>query len=358
MLPARAGTDPLQIFIVERRVAHALACDADWQPAQVDGYDVDGAGCLVFGGQSVDGVVASVADYAAVDAYFDLFSGDWTELLVNGSPTQIFVSTSTPSVFGERNRRIETLVAQDVARLTAFPTGANGPINRAGLLMRARSYVRAADSSAPIKLRKGYSIADVDVEVCDLPYAKYFDVADVTLRHKRFDGSTSDPMVRSVLRSADAVTVLPYDPVLDQVVLVEQFRPGAFVRGDTHPWVLEPVAGRCDGDEPVERVAEREMVEEAGLTVLSLESIGNYYPSPGCLSEYLYSFVGVVDLSNAQTGLHGLDTENEDIRTHFLSFDAAMALIDSGEADNGPLMLSLYWLAANRARLRENASRA
>ena len=183
-------------------------------------------------------------------------------------------------------------------------------------------------------------------------------MADVTLRHKRFDGGTSDTMVRSVLRSADAVTVLPYDPVLDQVVLVEQFRPGAFVRGDTHPWVLEPVAGRCDGDEPVEVVAEREMVEEAGLTLLSLEVVGSYYPSPGCLSEYLHSFVGLVDVSSAQTGVFGLKTENEDIRTHFVPFKEAMGLIESGEADNGPLLLSLYWLAANRTRLRERASGA
>ena len=198
----------------------------------------------------------------------------------------------------------------------------------------------------------------VEIQRRDLPYAKYFDAEDIALRHKRFDGSMSDPMLRSVFRSADAVTVLPYDPVLDQVVLVEQFRPGAFVRGDANPWVLEPVAGRCDGDEPVEVVAEREMVEEAGLTLLSLESIGNYYPSPGCLSEYLYSFVGVVDLSDAQTGVHGLEVENEDIRTHFLTFDAAMALVQSGEADNGPLLLSLYWLAANRARLRGGTSAA
>ena len=53
-----------------------------------------------------------------------------------------------------------------------------------------------------------------------LPYAKYFDMTDVTLRHKRFDGANSAVMLRSVLRAADAVTVLPYDPVLDQVVLI------------------------------------------------------------------------------------------------------------------------------------------
>jgi hypothetical protein len=51
--------------------------------------------------------------------------------------------------------------------------------------------------------------------------------------------------------------------------------------------------------------------------------------------------------------LGGLDSEAEDIRLHVLDFKAAMALIDSGEADNGPLLLSLMWLAQNRPRLRQ-----
>lgn len=358
MWQAGAGADPLKIFVTEPRVARALACDADWQAARLADHGHDGFGCVVLNGAGVDGVVADVSDDAALRAYFGLFAGAWAEALNDGPPVRVYASDNDPAPFFERDRRIEALVAQDVARVIAAPTAANTPINRAGLVMRARSFVRATDGSAPVDLRAGFGASDVDVIEHALPYARYFDVSDVTLRHRRFDGGTSDKMVRSVMRAADAVTVLPYDPVSDQVVLVEQFRPGAFVRGDANPWVLEPVAGRCDGDEPVEVVAEREMEEEAGLTLLSLHSIGNYYPSPGCLSEYLYSFVGVVDLSEASTGVHGLSTENEDIRTHFLSFDGAMALIDSGEADNGPLLLSLYWLAANRARLREAASAA
>lgn len=322
------------------------------------GHGHDAFGCVVRSGEGVDGVVAEVADDIVLNAYFNLFSGGWESVLIDGMAVHANISDSSPVAFSEHNRRVEACVARDIGRVIASPTAANTPINRAGLVMRARSFVRAQDDSARVGLRAGFSASDVDVLDHALPYARYFDVSDVTLRHKRFDGGTSDQVVRSVLRAADAVTVLPYDPVSDQVVLVEQFRPGAFVRGDANPWVLEPVAGRCDGDEPVEVVAEREMVEEAGLSLQSLHSVGNYYPSPGCLSEYLYSFVGLVDLSDAQTGVHGLSTENEDIRTHFLAFDAAMALIKSGEADNGPLLLSLYWLAANRARLREAASAA
>ncbi len=58
------------------------------------------------------------------------------------------------------------------------------------------------------------------------------------------------------IASADAVTVLPYDPVRDRVLLIEQYRFGVHMRGDPRPWVLEPVAGRIDagrdarGDRP------------------------------------------------------------------------------------------------------------
>jgi len=348
----------MKIFVSDVRVAQVLSRSADWQECVLPDHGCDRVGCITERGSGVRGVAANVDDRAVIDAYFGLFSGDWAEVTLGQDAVTAFVSPNESAEFSENARRVEEQVATDVAVITRTPTEANQPINRAGLVMRARSFVRARDGAAPVEVRAGFSASDVEIQRRDLPYAKYFDAEDIALRHKRFDGSMSDPMLRSVFRSADAVTVLPYYPVLDQVVLVEQFRPGAFVRGDANPWVLEPVAGRCDGDEPVEVVAEREMVEEAGLTLLSLESIGNYYPSPGCLSEYLYSFVGVVDLSDAQTGVHGLEVENEDIRTHFLTFDAVMALVQSGEADSGPLLLSLYWLAANRARLRGGTSAA
>ena len=48
----------------------------------------------------------------------------------------------------------------------------------------------------------------------------------------------------------------------------------------------------------------------------------------------------------------GADHEDEDIRAHVIGFERLMALVASGEAGTGPLILSAYWLAANRARLR------
>jgi hypothetical protein len=73
------------------------------------------------------------------------------------------------------------------------------------------------------------------------------------------------------------------------------------------------------------------------------------------LAEYLYSFVGLADLPDGSAGLGGLAEEHEDIRAHLLPFDDLMALVDSGEVQTAPLLVTIYWLAANRERLRADA---
>ena len=55
-------------------------------------------------------------------------------------------------------------------------------------------------------------------------FAGFFAVEEQGLRFRRFDGTLSDPVNREAFVSGDAVTVLPYDPVRDRVLLVEQFR--------------------------------------------------------------------------------------------------------------------------------------
>ena len=134
--------------------------------------------------------------------------------------------------------------------------------------------------------------------------------------------------------------------------MIEQFRFGIYMRGDPSPWSLEPVAGRIDPGEDPETAARREAIEEAGLSVGELHRIGAYYPSPGALTEHLVSYVGIADIPDDATGIGGEASEAEDILSHIVSFQDLMGLVDSGEAANGPLILSAQWLALNRDRLR------
>lgn len=192
----------------------------------------------------------------------------------------------------------------------------------------------------------------VEVKRLARPYASYFGIEEMEVRHALFGGGHSEPVKRAAFVSGDAVTVLPYDPVRDEVLLIAQWRAGPQARGDAHPWPIEVIAGRMDGDEGPEAVARREAQEEAALTLGAVEKVaGGYYPSPGCIAEHVTSFVACADLS-AAGGVHGLPEEGEDIAAFRLGFEEAMALVDRGAVNSATALLSLLWLARRREALR------
>lgn len=219
------------------------------------------------------------------------------------------------------------------------------------MLGRGAARVRAAQAG-PVTLRRAQAAGDLRIDAVAWPYGDYFSVEEHDLRFRRFDGGFSDRVKRAAFVMGDAVTVLPYDPVRDRVLLIEQFRAAPYVRGDAECWSLEAIAGRIDPGETPQDAARREAVEEAGLALGALERVGGYYPSPGAVTEYLYSYVALVDLPDGAAGVFGVEGEAEDIRGHLVGFDRLMELVASGEVDNAPLLLTALWLQRERARLR------
>ena len=59
----------------------------------------------------------------------------------------------------------------------------------------------------------------------------YFRVDRYRLRHETFDGGMSAEITREIFERGHAAAALPYDPVRDEVVLLEQFRVGAHAAG-------------------------------------------------------------------------------------------------------------------------------
>lgn len=171
------------------------------------------------------------------------------------------------------------------------------------------------------------------------------------LRHRQFDGSMGPVINRELFVRPDAVCVLPYDPVRDEVVLIEQFRIGALEKSSS-PWLLELVAGLIDKAEQPAEVAVREAQEEAGLQLTELREITQYYPSPGASDEFVYLYLGRCDSSGAG-GVHGLPEEGEDIRVHVLSFAQAMQAVADGHLGNAASLIALHWLALHRDQVRQ-----
>ena len=177
----------------------------------------------------------------------------------------------------------------------------------------------------------------------------FFQIVRYRLRHRLFAGGMSQELVRELFERGDAAVVLPYDPIRQEVVLVEQFRVGAITRPDD-PWLLEPVAGIIEAGETAAEVARREAAEEAGLELRDLVPIGSYYPSPGGSSELCHAFVARVDSGRAG-GLFGLAEHGEDVKAHVVPLGTALGWLEDGRLRTASALITVQWLALHRAEL-------
>lgn len=90
-----------------------------------------------------------------------------------------------------------------------------------------------------------FSGKDVQILSKETLYQGFFKMVKYAFKHKLFQGGWSDVVVREVFERGHAIAVLPYDPVLDEFVMIEQVRIGA-IPTSSSPWLLEVVAGIID----------------------------------------------------------------------------------------------------------------
>ncbi|MGG4608950.1 ADP-ribose diphosphatase [Providencia sp. Me31A] len=199
----------------------------------------------------------------------------------------------------------------------------------------------------PIKYGKN----DVEIISKRKLFNGFFQIIEYRFRHRLFAGPWSHEIRREVFERGHAGVVLPYDPQTDNVVLIEQIRLPAIETSET-PWLLEAVAGMIETNESPEDVIRRESKEEAGLTLGRVEKALNYLSSPGGTTERMYVFIGEVDSHNAK-GIHGLASENEDIRVHVVSREQAYQWVEEGIIDNAATVIAIQWLQLNYQKLNE-----
>lgn len=191
-----------------------------------------------------------------------------------------------------------------------------------------------------------------DAEILDLKtvWKGFFRIDRVRLRHRLFAGGWGQPITREIFERGHAAALLPYDPVRDEVVLIEQFRAAALTAG-ADPWLVEIVAGIIEDGETAEDVVRRETVEEAGCEVTEVVPIMDVFTTPGGSSERIAIFVGRVD-SRGIGGIHGLADEGEDIRVFTEPLAIALERLANGGIVNIIAVTALQWLALNREELR------
>lgn len=184
-------------------------------------------------------------------------------------------------------------------------------------------------------------------------YKGFLNFKKASLRYLKFNSKWSELVEREVILRNDCVVVLLYDPTLDKVVLVKQFRCG-MANTNVIPWRLEVVAGVVEKDELPSNVAMRETLEETGLDIEHLSLISSFYSMPAITNEKVYMYLGIVDSTKVENdSIKGLESEQEDIQIKILSArDAFLLSLKDGELNNSTCIIALQWLEMNFNRIQ------
>jgi ADP-ribose pyrophosphatase len=196
-----------------------------------------------------------------------------------------------------------------------------------------------------------FTKSDVEVINQNSVFNGFFKLDEYQFRHKLFAGGYSGVIKREIFERGESACVLLWDMHRDKVVLIEQFRVGA-LEHPSSPWLIEVVAGMIEPGESPDAVVYREAQEEAGVVVTRLAEIGSYLATPGGSTERVWLFVGEVD-SEKVSGIHGLDTENEDIRVDVFDREEVTQNLFNSRLDNSATIICLQWLALNKEMLLE-----
>jgi ADP-ribose pyrophosphatase len=137
---------------------------------------------------------------------------------------------------------------------------------------------------------------------------------------------------RDVVLHPGAVAVLPMLDA-DHVCLLRNHRP---VVGET---LWEIPAGTLEPGEPPADAAVRELEEETGYRAVKWRKLLELIPSPGVLSEVIHLF-----LAEELTPGPARPEADEDLETHVVAWDQALAWAMNGTIRDAKTLLALMWM--------------
>jgi nudix-type nucleoside diphosphatase (YffH/AdpP family) len=140
-----------------------------------------------------------------------------------------------------------------------------------------------------------------------------------------------------------AAALLLYDPERGRVLLVRQFRLGAYLEGTRQP-MTEACAGMLDAD-AAEAAAIREAMEETGVAVGAARHVFDAFVSPGSTTEKISCFIAPYGEADRVGPGGGVDAD-EHIEIIEPAFDEALAMVERGEICDAKTIALLYYLNA------------
>mgnify|MGYP001814984024 FL=1 len=160
-----------------------------------------------------------------------------------------------------------------------------------------------------------------------------------TYEYLRSDGEW-DKQQREAYDRGNGAAALLFDPVRQMVVLTRQFRLPTYINGNENGFLTEVCAGLLDGDAP-EDCMKREILEETGYAVTSVEKVAEVYTSPGAVTEKLYLYQAEYNPGLKRESGGGVAAESEDIQVLEWSYTEVFEALKKGEIRDAKTVILL-----------------
>ena len=172
-------------------------------------------------------------------------------------------------------------------------------------------------------------------------YSGFFSLNKYEFIHQKHNGEWTDKIEREIFSGGHVSTLLPYDPIKKDIILIKQFRAGVLSRYDKD-YLYEIVAGIIDEGENPEKTAKRECFEETGCEVKNIHPIHSYFPAPGSSESYYHLYLGEIQAFDGER-IRGLEKENEDILVKSFKVDEVRQMLKEKKIINGLTLVALQW---------------
>lgn len=177
------------------------------------------------------------------------------------------------------------------------------------------------------------------------------------LKSVRFDtlnrNSEWSNQVYEIYDTGDAAVILPYHKTNRTVLLIRQLRIATYINGNKDGMLIEACAGKLNEGENPDECIIRELEEETGYVVPSVQKISEAYIAPGAITEKIHFYLTPYTEEMKKYDGGGLAEEGEDIEVMEVSFATAYKMVESNEIMDVKTIVLIQYLKLNEAMLCE-----